>query len=353
MMAPGIVPNTDPDAEHSATKGPSEQQAADDLGRRYKLSIPTLDILCRIPNMPERAKVLRTACQATEFQIFPIKTTEMVFFRTVNDHTSIPYRVTEPILEPWHKVFLLVQIDLAREPWPSKLTQAARKELYGERGRIYNVLDKALRCVADILGSRGDGRGVSVALDVLRSVHAGVWEGNGMELLQVEGIGPAKLQKLAEAGVHTVRKLSSMEFYHIERLLSRNPPFGQTILRQIAGFPRLRFTADVVGEYRPAAEGQETGRILGRGERVWIVRVTMGYENAAAPSWNKKTPWVTLVMECEVGGRLLWFWRGSVTKLAGGKQIVAALRTEPGDVVKATLASETVVGTLIQKTFTI
>ncbi|KAK3175702.1 hypothetical protein K4F52_010057 [Lecanicillium sp. MT-2017a] len=254
-MAPAIAPNTDPDVEHSAPKGPSEQQAADDLRRRYKLSIPTLDILCRIPNMPERAKVLRTACLATEFQIFPIKTTEMMFLRTVNDHTGIPYRVTEPILEPWHKVFLLVQIDLAREPWPSKLTQAARKELYGERGRIYNVLDKALRCVADILGSRGDGRGVSVALDVLRSVHAGVWEGNGMELLQVEGIGPAKLQKLAEAGVHTVRKLSSMEFYHIERLLSRNPPFGQTILRQIAGFPRLRFTADVVGEYRPAAEG--------------------------------------------------------------------------------------------------
>ncbi|KAK3175703.1 hypothetical protein K4F52_010058 [Lecanicillium sp. MT-2017a] len=79
----------------------------------------------------------------------------------------------------------------------------------------------------------------------------------------------------------------------------------------------------------------------------------MGYENAAAPSWKKKTPWVTLVMECEVGGRLLWFWRGSVTKLAGGKQIVAALRAGPGDVVKATLASETVVGTLIQKTFTI
>ncbi len=342
-----------PEGQQVATNSPALCRTSDDIRRRYQLAIPTFETLSRIQARPERGQVLRTACLATEFQTFPIKATERTFLRTVNDHTGIPYHLTEPITEPWHKVFLLIQIDLSRQPWPAKLSQSARKELYSERGRIYKVLDKVLRCVADILGSCGDGRGVSVTLDVLRSVHAGVWEGNGMELLQVDGVGPAKLKRLTDAGVHTIRRMAGMEFYHIERLLSRNPPFGQTILRQLAGFPLLRLSTEVVGEHHTAVGDKKKGYGLGGGGKVSIIRVTMDYDNNAVPVWNKKSPYVTLVMEREDSGRLLWFWRGSAKKLAGGKQIIAALPAGPGEAVKTTLARETIVGTLIQKTFTI
>lgn len=114
------------------------------------------------------------ACFATEFRSFPIKQTERAFFRHVNDHTAIPYPITESISQPWHKVFLLVQVDLQQQGWPNKLSAAARKELHQERGRIYGLLDRVLRCITDVLGDRQDGRGVSVALDVLRSVKSGV-----------------------------------------------------------------------------------------------------------------------------------------------------------------------------------
>lgn len=328
-----------------------EQAEADNIRLRYKLATPTYETLCGIQQRPERRSVLQTACLATEFQTFPIKAAERTFLCTINDHTGIPYRLTEAISEPWHKVFLLVQIDLSRQQWPAKLSQTARKELYSERGRIYSALDKVIRCVVDILGSRGDGRGVSVALDVLRSVHAQIWEGNGMELLQVEGIGPAKLKRLADAEVHTIRKLSSMEFYHIERLLSRNPPFGQTVLRQVAGFPLLRFSLDVMGKHQ-GLERKRAISLLSSDGNVWIARVTMSYDNAGVPVWAKKNLWVTLVVEGG-DGRLLWFWRGAMKKLADGKQLVVALDAKGGESVKATLACETVVGTLIQAEFAI
>lgn len=220
---------------------------------RYKLAPTTIKTLITLHEKPERRDVLEKACFATEFKSFPIKAAEKGFFREINDHTPIPYIVRETITHPWHKVFLLVQADLQHTGWPNKLSAPGRKELLSESGRIYNVLERVLRCLVDILGTRLDGRGVTVALDVLRSVTSRVWEGGGMELLQIQGIGAAKMKRLADAGYKTIRDVKTLEFYHIERLLSRNPPFGQEILHHLAGFPVLTFKLDILSEVEECA----------------------------------------------------------------------------------------------------
>lgn len=141
---------------------------------RYRLAPSSFANLLTIPKSPTRKDVLRQACFCTEFLTFPIRPAEKAFLREVNDHTPIPYRLTENVSLPWHKVFLLVQIDLSRLGWPNKLSGPARKDLLSDSGRLYKLLDPVLRCIVDICGQRLDGRGVSVALDVLRSVKAGV-----------------------------------------------------------------------------------------------------------------------------------------------------------------------------------
>ncbi|KAI6778223.1 meiotic helicase [Emericellopsis cladophorae] len=309
------------------------------LQLRYKLSTPTFSILSAIPASPDRRAILQTASQATEFGSFPIHAGEKAFFRTINETKPIPYLIREAVSQPWHKVFLLVQIDLMNDGWPSKLSAAARKELYRERGRIYNILEKCLRCVVDILGQRMDGHGVSTGLDVLRSIKAGVWEGNGQDLLQVEGIGPARAAKLTKAGIRNILQLSGMEFFHIERLLSRNPPFGQQILRAVACFPLLNLKLDVV------PRGRE-------GDNNWIVRILISYDNEKMPQWKKARPWTTLVIEGE-DGRLIWFWRGSTKKLGGGKEMVVSLNAKKDEQLKVIFACEEVVGTMIKETFRI
>ncbi|KAL7932676.1 hypothetical protein V8C35DRAFT_322888 [Trichoderma chlorosporum] len=318
---------------------------------RYQLSPPTLRSLSAIGKAPDRRSVLQTACSAAEFRSFPIRQAEKNLFREINDHTGIPYPITGPVTEPWHKVFLLIQIDLLRGGWPNKISAAGRKELMRESGRIYTVMDRVLRCLADIFGEREDGRGVTVTLDVLRSVNAKVWEGTELELLQVEGIGAAKMKRLADANIRTIKQLAGLENYHIERLLSRNPPFGHQMLNQLSGFPLLHLQISVVSAYTPAQDDKQDASTPGLGQS-WVARVVLGYSNDAKPTWCKKSPWVTLVIEGN-DGRLLWFWRGSVKSLEGTKIVFVRLDAKKGENIQASFACEGIVGTLIRFTLTV
>ncbi|KAM0464065.1 hypothetical protein ACHAO4_000792 [Trichoderma viride] len=318
---------------------------------RYQLSLPTLRSLSTIEKAPDRRKVLQTACLAAEFRCFPIRPEEKNLLREINDHTGIPYPITRIANESWQKVSLLVQIDLLRTGWPNKISANARKELLSESGRIYIVLDKVLRCLADILGEREDGRGVTVTLDVLRSVKAKVWEGTDMELLQVDGIGAAKMKRLVDAGVKTIKQLAGLEFYHIERLLSRNPPFGHQMIHQLSGFPLLHLHLDAVTKYTLAQDNRQN-TTTSVPHSPCVVRVVLGFANEIMPTWRKRCPWTTLVIEGE-DGRLLWFWRGSVKRIENSKIMFARLDVKKGETIKATFACEGIIGTLVRFTLTV
>ena len=360
MELEGPVPS--PSSSSLKALGQSTQHSASqeshEIRLRYKLALPTFKTLCTISISPTRQDVLKKACFATEFRSFPIKRTEKAFLREINDNTAIPYHVSEAVSQPWHKVFLVIQLNLLRTNWPNKLSAAARKELHAELKQMYALMDQALRCLVDILGERNDGRGVTVALDVLRSVKAGVWEGDEKQLLQVEGIGLAKMDRLRNAGIKTIRQLSKLDFFHIERLLSRNPPFGHHLLHQLAGFPVLTLSSEVLGLYtsqKPNTSTSHTQDGLGGNDpstspaQTWIVRVVLGFQNQELPSWNKSKLWVTFHIEGD-DGRLVWFWRGSIKRLLGGKEIVIGLGTRKGEILKITFACEEIVGTVLRET---
>ncbi|KPM42551.1 hypothetical protein AK830_g3993 [Neonectria ditissima] len=333
--------------------------ASHEIQLRYTLAMPTFKTLCTIAKSPTRHEILKKACLATEFRSFPIQKAERAFFREINDHTAIPYPITENISQPWHKVFLVIQIELLRTGWPNKLSGPARKELHQELRRMYDVIDRVLRCLVDILGERDDGQGVSTALDVLRSVKAGVWEGSEKQLLQIDGIGLAKMNRLAQAGIKTIRQLSQLEFYHIERLLSRNPPFGQKLLHQLAGFPTLTLSFEILGQYHPSLNPGSPGNNMPESLMVevvpsgsvptWIVRFMLGFTNKQVPSWKKLNPWATLVVE-GYEGRLVWFWRGSVKRLMDGKEMIVGLTATKGEVLNVVFACEEIVGTVMRET---
>ncbi|KAL6352782.1 hypothetical protein LRP88_13255 [Fusarium phalaenopsidis] len=240
---------------------------------------------------------------------------------------------------------------MSRAPWPNKLSGPARKELNQELRRMYSALDSVLRCLVDILGERSDGKGVRTALDVLRSVKANVWEGSDNELLQVEGIGAVKKERLVKAGIKSIRKLAKLEFYHIERLLSRNPPFGQTMLHQLARFPVLTLDFEIVSQYNLSAKSSgESGQGCAEQQTdkpLWIARAILGFTNKETPIWNSSTPWLSLVVEGK-DGRLVWFWRGSAKRLVESKEMIIGLAAEKGEELKIVLACEEIVGTMIQ-----
>ncbi|KAG6250972.1 hypothetical protein E4U23_001038 [Claviceps purpurea] len=314
---------------------------------RYRISPATMKLLSSIPKSPDRQQILHKACNASELRCFPLKQTERGFFREINDHTAIPYPIKENISQPWHKVFLLIQVELLRTGWPNKISVAARKELYQELGRMLVLLDRILRCIVNFLGLRRDGRGVNAALDLLRSTWSRVWDGDGRELLSIDGIGAAKMDKLGRAGVRTIRQIQQLEFCHIERLLSRNPPFGHQLLQKLAGFPRLVCEFESIVQAPPVPTPQETPPPSGICP--WVCRAVMRYENNKPPFWKKDNPWVTLVIEGD-DGRLLWFWRGGIQKLSESKDLVICLQTKMGEKIQIRLACEEIVGTMVSMT---
>ena len=141
-----------------------------------------------------------------------------------------------------------------------------------------------------------------IALDVLRSVKSGVWEGGGSELLQVDGIGLSRMDRLVRAGVSTIKQLANIDFSRIERLLTRNPPFGHRVLQSIVGFPRLACQLEALGTYPLSSEQDDSSRTL------QICRFVLSYENEQTPHWKKNALWATLVVKGDGGdGSLLWF----------------------------------------------
>lgn len=320
-----------------------------DIQIRHRLAPTTLKILQRIPMAPDRRQVLHAACLATEFRSFPIKQEERGLFREINDHTAIPYTIKEVVTQPWHKVFLLVQIDLLRTGWPNKISAKARKDLYTDRARIYGLLDRVLRLLIDMFGLRNDGRGLVVGLDVLRSIKSGVWEGNGSDLLQIEGIGQAKMDKLKQAGIRTIKQLAALDFCRIERLLSRNPPFGHQMLKQLAGFPALSCEFEVIRQYSAGSEASHPTPAAEEiaNKTIWICRVVLEFNNEELPQWKGKPSWLTLVVESR-SGRLVWFWRGCVTALDGGKELIIGIEASAGEHMEITFACEEAVGTAIR-----
>ncbi|KAK2012151.1 hypothetical protein LZ32DRAFT_638391 [Colletotrichum eremochloae] len=285
---------------------------------RYSLSPRTIHALVSLPHAAPPDEILRCAASATEFLSFTFSPSEKVAFVGINNDPSTRWPVREALALPWHKVFLVAQCEAAGGDYGDKLSLQARNALYAARGRIVKILGQVLRACADVMGARRDAAGLRHALEIWRGV--------------VPGIGPKKVSLLVTHGVRSVRQLADLDFYHIERILSRNPPFGQKVLRSLAHFPRLALLVDVVKR----KEGMQDV----------IVRAGLGCSNREIPVWKDKEPSVTLGAETP-DGRLVFFWRGKVKSLMTGKVLVFRVEAAPGHTVFVWASCEEIAGTCV------
>ncbi|EFQ31410.1 hypothetical protein CGRA01v4_10976 [Colletotrichum graminicola] len=285
---------------------------------RYSLSPRTIHALAALPHAAPPDEILRCAASATEFFSFTFSPPEKVAFAGINNDPSTRWPVREALALPWHKVFLVAQCEAAGGDYGDKLSLQARNALYAARGRIVDILGQVMRACADIMGSRLDAAGLRRALETWRGI--------------VPSIGPKKVASLVAHGVRSVRQLADLEFYHIERILSRNPPFGQKVLRSLAHFPRLALVVDV-------AKRKE-------GTRDVVIRAALGCSNREIPVWKDKEPYATLGAETP-DGRLVFFWRGKVKSLMSGKVFAFPVEAVLGQTVFVWASCEEIAGTCV------
>jgi ATP-dependent DNA helicase HFM1/MER3 len=210
-----------------------------------------------------------------------------------------------------------------------------KRQFQSEKCIIFERVLRLIKCVVECKAYECDAIATCNALELLRSIAAGFWDNSTLQLRQIPTIGPAAVRKLVQSNVKTVEQLAAMDSAYIERVMSRNPPFGKKILDFVANFPRLRLKADI------------KKKIIKLGDPIKVqIKAQAGYSNTKCPIWNRKVPPVTFTASVS-NGNLAYIWRGSIKRLEKGFDLAFTCELlQPTDTIVCQLACEEVVGTI-------
>lgn len=273
-----------------------------------------------------------------------MKPAERTLFREINKNPLIMYPVKEQVQHTQHKISLIVQLHLGSVQYPDSAEAAKlRRQLMMEKKMIFERLQRLIRAVIDCKGFDRDAPGVKNALDLARALSAESWEGRPTQLTQIPNIGPVGMRKLASQGIRTVLELAEKESVEVERLMSRQPPFGKKLKADLDKFPRLDLDVSVVNYTTPKRRNEDV---------TLNVQTTLKYLNKnGSPNWLGRCPMLTFMIESS-NENLLYFWRGSLRKI--DKQIglvlpVSVPLKSPDERISCHLSCEEIVGTLVSK----
>lgn len=123
-----------------------------------------------------------------------------------------------------------------------------RKQFAQDKARLFSSISRLIRCVIDCQIELRDGVAVRHALELARSLSSRVWDNSPFQMKQIPQIGLAAIRRLALGGISNIDALEAAEPHRIETLLSKNPPFGSSILTSVQAFPKLRVSVKMAGK---------------------------------------------------------------------------------------------------------
>lgn len=265
-----------------------------------------------------------------------MKPKERPCLREFNKSPFIKFPIKENLSNTAHKVSMLLQAQLGGVEHPTdKDFGALKRQFNTEKAIIFDRVRRLIRCVVDCKIADCDSVSARHALDLARSLSAGFWEYSNLQIQQVPQVGPVAVRKFVNANINSIEKLSQLDSATIERIMSKNPPFGMNMQQILKGFPRLTLFSEIVGRV-PSKRGQKP--------KV-NVKVVLGFSNEKVPIWKGMKPSLTFIAET-TDGVLVYFWRGSVQKLEKGSDLKFVVDlTNPGDEIKCHIACDHIVGT--------
>ncbi|SPO04806.1 uncharacterized protein DNG_07491 [Cephalotrichum gorgonifer] len=308
------------------------------LPDRYGISLQTLAHVLKLREAPSERDILASASSSHQLQVCVMYADERSCFRGINSSGNIRWPV--PAGSPsasWEKVYLLTQMQLTGSGEWGNLGKNRRKELMNQKKDVFSRLNKVVRCVIDLMGLRKDAEGLGNGLTVLRALEAGVWEEEGRELLQVDGIGKKLGEKLVGRGVSTMKQLAAVDSGHLDMLFGRNPPFGVGMAIRMKQFPMLAMAMTPMGR-------------MNGSEDIGVFKVSLRYENKEVPRWKGLLIKVVFWLKVKDTNQLLWFCRDSISKLAGdGMRLVFGAKVGVGKEVVGYFSCEEIVGTMVSE----
>lgn len=263
-----------------------------------------------------------------------MKANERAYFRELNKSTFIKWPIKETVTSAAHKISLIIQVQLGGVDLPNE-KDFNRRQYMTEQALVFDRIQRLVRCVVDCKAHDADAVATQNALELSRSISAQYWEYLPNQLRQVSGIGPAAVRKLVTAGVTSVDNLMATDSATLERVMSRNPPYGHKVLESLKDFPRLTLKADVIGKVVKAGQSPKLK-----------IRASLGMNNSKVPYWDRQMVSLTFMAGVS-NGNLAHFWRGTMKKLEKGFEFYFfAELLSPSDAVSCFLACDDLVGTV-------
>ncbi|KAL4857947.1 ATP-dependent DNA helicase MER3 [Chlorella vulgaris] len=143
-----------------------------------------------------------------------------------------PTKVLERIATAAHKIHILVNEGLADSP-SEQLDYSLRQEVEQVVAAGKRIAGAMVRFFEHV----GRASETFNALLLCKSLHRRLWTDSKAETRQLAGIGPLIAQRLAAAGVHTLKQLEGVEPRRLEALAQRHYPFVERVGSSAAPSP--------------------------------------------------------------------------------------------------------------------
>ena len=187
--------------------------------------------------------------QAEEYHDIRLRSYEKKLFKEINCHSSVKFPIKVDLALHAHKRSLIVQAELGCIEFPADEAYAKfRTEFLQEKTRLFTNIHRLVRCIVDCYIHLQDAVGIRNALELARSLGARVWDNTPYQMKQIPQIGVVATRKLVLGGIDTLEALEDAEPQRLERLLSKNPPFGSRLIANVQAFPKLRVSVKLMGK---------------------------------------------------------------------------------------------------------
>ncbi|KAL5353668.1 ATP-dependent DNA helicase MER3 [Pseudogymnoascus australis] len=301
---------------------------------RYMVKFETMQLLLSIPEHAGIGQILHIISQASEFKDLRMKPTERAAFREFNKSPFIKYPIKENVSTTAHKISLIIQAQLGGVDTPND-KEFNRRQYQTDKAMVFERVHRLVRCAVECKAVDCDALATQNALELSRSISAEYWEHLPLQLRQIPNIGPAAVKKMVTAGINSIEKLIATDSATIERVLTRNPPFGHKLLDTLKAFPRLTLTVEVMG------------RIVKSGQLPKVkIRARLGLKNQKAPFWRHRQISLTFVAGIS-NGNLAHFWRGNIKSLEKGFEVHFSTElSNSSDAISCFLACDEIIGTV-------
>lgn len=310
-----------------------------DAMARYCVKFDTMKTFIAVPTKAKVSDILSTLAQAAEFRDLRMRQGDKTMFKEINKANETRYPIQVDLALPQHKVSLIIQAKLGSIPIERtskvKITAGQVRQLFVDTNRVIGHCKRLIRCLVDVLVQKQDSFATQSALELTRSIAAGVWDDTVMQLKQIPGIGDVYTRKLAAAGIKSLDALFNTKPHRIELILSKNPPFGLEIAKKVAAFPMLHISAKEADKKRKHYKGVEIK-----------LQCEIGFVNKNPPLYFNKKQFSILHL-CETSsGALIDFRRFNPRQLQRSQEfLLTALVKEPASKLRCHIMCDDIAGT--------